>query len=333
MSRHFRRIPPRASAHDPGSDVADRILSGTVKEQMGPEWSAVQDLVRALRATDDGGTGKENEREAVAAIAAIVQRGDPPKKYRSRILRGSVSPVVVAVGLFAGGAIAAAATGSLPAPIQRVASRVMSQVGIDIPAPSAAAHPESVPLRAPEPTTRCGPVVPRCLPVARHPTTRHSTVISPGKRAPASEHRPSRGSGAVKKKSGASHSGGAKAGGSHGSGAVKKKGGASHSGGTKAGGSHGSGAVKKKGGAGHSGGARAGVTHSGGKVHKRTSAGHAGGLKKKGGGAKTGGSHGSGGGKSTNPPSGGGGKSTNPPSGGGGKSTNPPSGGGGKKGS
>ena len=307
MSRHFRRIPPRASAHDPGSDVADRILSGTVKEQMGPEWSAVQDLVRALRATDDGGTGKENEREAVAAIAAIVQRGGPPKKYRSRILRGSVSPVVVAVGLFAGGAIAAAATGSLPAPVQRVASRVMSQVGIDIPAPSAAAHPESVPLRAPEPTTRCGPVVPRCLPVARHPTTRHSTVISPGKRAPASEHRPSRGSGAVKKKSGASHSGGA-----------------------KAGGSHGSGAVKKKGGAGHSGGARAGVTHSGGKVHKRTSAGHAGGLKKKGGGAKTGGSHGSGGGKSTNPPSGGGGKSTNPPSGGGGKSTNPPSGGGGK---
>ncbi len=285
MSRHFRRIPPRASAHDPGPDVADRILSGTVKEQMGPEWSAVQDLVRALRSTDDGGTGKENEREAVAAIAAIVQRGDPPKKYRSRILRGSVSPVVVAVGLFAGGAIAAAATGSLPAPIQRVASRVMSQVGIDIPAPSAAAHPESVPLRAPEPTTRCGPVVPRCLPVARHPTTRHSTVISPGKRAPASEHRPSRGSGAVKKKSGASHSGGAKAGGSHGSGAVKKKGGASHS-----------------------GGARAGVTHSGGKVHKRTSAGHAGGLKKKGGGAKTGGSHGSGGGKSTNPPSGGGGK-------------------------
>ena len=329
MRRHFRRIPPAASAHESGPDLADRILSGSGKEQVSPEWSAVQDLVRALRATADGGTAKENERETVAAIAAIVQRGDRPKKYRSRILRGSVSPVVVAVGLFAGGAIAAAATGSLPTPVQRVASRVMSQVGIDIPTPSAAAHPESVPLRAPEPTPRCGPVVPRCLPVARHPTTRHSTVISPGKRAPASEHRPSRGSGAVKK-SGAGQSGGAKAGGSHGSGAVKKSGaghsggaktgvthrggavkkksGAGHSGGAKTGVTHGSGAVKKKNGAGHSGGAKAGVTHSDGKVHKKTSAGHAGGLKKKGGGAKTGGSHGSGGGKSTNPPSGGGGK-------------------------
>ena len=306
MRRHFRRIPPAASAHESGPDLADRILSGSGKEQVSPEWSAVQDLVRALRATADGGTAKENERETVAAIAAIVQRGDRPKKYRSRILRGSVSPVVVAVGLFAGGAIAAAATGSLPAPVQRVASRVMSQVGIDIPTPSAAAHPESVPLRAPEPTPRCGPVVPRCLPVARHPTTRHSTVISPGKRAPASEHRPSRGSGAVKK-SGAGHSGGAKTGVTHRGGAVKKKSGAGHSGGAKTGVTHGSGAVKKNG-AGHSGGAKAGVTHSDGKVHKKTSAGHAGGLKKKGGGAKTGGSHGSGGGKSTNPPSGGGGK-------------------------
>ncbi|MHB1886153.1 MAG: hypothetical protein ACYCVV_14330, partial [Acidimicrobiales bacterium] len=208
---------------------------------MGAEWSAVQDLVRALRATADSGTGQENERETVAAIASIVRRSNAPKKYRSRILRGSVSPVVVAIGLFVGGTIAAAATGSLPAPIQRVASRVMSHIGIDIPTPSAATHPKSAPLRAPYATSRCRPATPSCLPATHNPTARRGSALSPGKRAPQSRHRVTHGRGAVKHKGGATHGRGAvkhKGGATHGRGAVKHKGGATH----------GRGAVKHKGG-------------------------------------------------------------------------------------
>jgi len=105
MSRHFRRMSPGASGRESAADLAERILSGTEKEQLAPEWTAVQDLVRALRATAVAETAQENERETVAAIASIVRRSDAPKKYRSRILRGSVSPVVVAIGLFVGGTI------------------------------------------------------------------------------------------------------------------------------------------------------------------------------------------------------------------------------------
>jgi hypothetical protein len=142
-----RSDDPRADMVDVGrldAGTAERLLSGLMDpDDAPPALAGVAELVRALVAPPTR-VELAGEAAAVAAASAFVT---PPlervKRAASRSSRGRTGSsslrTKVASLAFAGtllGTTGLAAAGVLPDPVQEVAHRILSKVGIDVPGPS-----------------------------------------------------------------------------------------------------------------------------------------------------------------------------------------------------
>lgn len=115
--------------------TADRLVSGAVDVgDAPPEYRAVAVALHALREPPESwelvGGPAVAERIAATVVAARTERAAPPPRRRAS--RGRVALAsLVALGLALSGGLASA--GALPGPAQRVASAVLSKVGISVP--------------------------------------------------------------------------------------------------------------------------------------------------------------------------------------------------------
>ena len=117
------------------TDVLVDELMDVVEDASAP--AAYEPVVQVLTAVRKPATEAElaGELEAVALFRShITRRGtsatsDPARRCRRRV------PVIIAAGALSvvTATGAAAATGSLPEPVQRVAAEVLSKVGISVP--------------------------------------------------------------------------------------------------------------------------------------------------------------------------------------------------------
>lgn len=121
-----------ASSMDP--DTADALLGGVAV----PGFEELAAWLSAIR-PDPGGAGEPLERLAVDALthAGVPVRAAAPSGRRRMAARLLTAKAVAIAGTIAvGGAAAAAATGTLPAPVQAALARGLHHVGITIPATS-----------------------------------------------------------------------------------------------------------------------------------------------------------------------------------------------------
>ncbi len=118
----------------------DRILSGLVDPEDAPP--ELREVARLVRVAQGPASEAELSNAALFAteIAAVVRRSTAPAvspRWRGRVAKVvSAKVIALAVALVLGGGVAAAATGSLPAPIQRVVSDGLHHIGIAVPRPS-----------------------------------------------------------------------------------------------------------------------------------------------------------------------------------------------------
>ena len=120
-------------------DTADRLLAGRADVDGDGGLAPVAGLLAALR--EPGRSGELAGTNALLAqMAEVVRAGGsgishPSRRHRmlTQLITGKVAALAAAT-LFSAGA-AAAATGTLPDPIQRSVSHTFSHVGVDLPAP------------------------------------------------------------------------------------------------------------------------------------------------------------------------------------------------------
>ena len=116
--------------------TAEGLVSGAVDVgDAPPEYRAVAAVLQALREPPESwelvGGPAVAERIAATSVAARTERAATrPRRFASRT-RVAVASLVVALGLALSGGLASA--GALPEPAQRVASAVLSKVGISVP--------------------------------------------------------------------------------------------------------------------------------------------------------------------------------------------------------
>lgn len=132
-----------SSFDDEGGEMRDfeDLLAGLIgPDEAPPALREVARLVQAARspATSDELAGGEL---LAAQVAAVVRQAPLPGRnaspWRRRVVRlASVKVAGVAAAILLGGGVAAAATGSLPAPVQRVVARSLHHIGVSIPLPS-----------------------------------------------------------------------------------------------------------------------------------------------------------------------------------------------------
>ncbi len=137
MSRHDD--PSNDMTRFPSSADADRLLSGHLSPDDLPDEAAP--LARLLRGLEPGwAVDPFSERRVVSLMVAEILRGAPetaPSLLGSRSTRLSAKAGVLAfAAVLATGTAAAAATGSLPAGIQRAVSDALSHVSISVPRPA-----------------------------------------------------------------------------------------------------------------------------------------------------------------------------------------------------
>lgn len=132
----------RFSLSDP-----EALLSGKLSpEDAPPELAKVAGLIQAARAP---ASARElaGEDHLVAVIAAEVRRSAPAEvvvdNRRRRLIGQALSAKVIAAtaAVLLSGGVAAAATGSLPASVQRAVSHGLVHVGISVPDPAAHRSP------------------------------------------------------------------------------------------------------------------------------------------------------------------------------------------------
>src|SRR6266571_4797486 len=133
----MRRLP---RAHDArlalDEGTAERLLAGRLASaDLPPAYARVADLLAAAAAPPDA-EELAGEAAAVARFAAAA-RSRPVRLLhlnprRSHVLAKllTVKAAAVALGVLAAGGVAAAATGTLPAPAQQVAHAVLGKAGV-----------------------------------------------------------------------------------------------------------------------------------------------------------------------------------------------------------
>jgi hypothetical protein len=138
----MRRFP---SPHD-----ADRLLAGAVgSDDLPDEARGLAGLLSGLR-NAAAPTSSISEQTAIAAITTEIRSNTTrPTELRRRRTFASRVPAKAGVAAFAlvlvGGTAAAAATGSLPDPAQRIVSSALAHVNVSVPGPNehANAHASS----------------------------------------------------------------------------------------------------------------------------------------------------------------------------------------------
>jgi len=147
--------------------TAEGLVSGAVDVgDAPPEYRAVAVALHALREPPESwelvGGPAVAERIAATVVAARTERAAPPPRRRAS--RGRVALAsLVALGLALSGGLASA--GALPGPAQRVASAVLSKVGISV-RPETTIPSTTGPCRRPQSRSRrwslpCNRVRPR----------------------------------------------------------------------------------------------------------------------------------------------------------------------------
>src|SRR5581483_11651780 len=119
--------------------TADRLAGGAVTpEDAPPGWTGVAELLQAALSSAPAELEPVREAATVASMRAILLGHPVPvtptgrKQVLAKVLTIKVAALSGAVVL--GGGVAAAATGSLPAPAQDAVSSALSHVGISVPA-------------------------------------------------------------------------------------------------------------------------------------------------------------------------------------------------------
>jgi hypothetical protein len=113
-------------------DTAERILGGLAADDAPPDYAAVAALLVAT--TADDGSPAPGEQAALRAYRNMVHARATARARRRvhpwRTAAGRVAVFATASTLAIGGGVAAAATGSLPAPAQRVAHTILGGLGV-----------------------------------------------------------------------------------------------------------------------------------------------------------------------------------------------------------
>ncbi len=131
--------------------TADRLLSGVVAPEDAPP--GYRDVASVLRAASGDPTEAELARQTqtVAAMSAALGTGIARSRHgrhrSQRSLRAKVSAIALVAALALGTGLAFA--GTLPAAFQKVASGVLSDVGISVPNGQAASHSNDASTEAP----------------------------------------------------------------------------------------------------------------------------------------------------------------------------------------
>ena len=138
-------FPDEMSGYFVGEGTTDALLEGRVEPDEAPAGlQEVATLVLAARSLHaNGGLAGENSVSENSVVAAFIesvrapQATPAPVSPRPRRSAGRFSAKVAGTAaiLALGGAAAAAATGSLPAPLQAAVSRNLSHIGIGVPDP------------------------------------------------------------------------------------------------------------------------------------------------------------------------------------------------------
>jgi len=133
----------RPNSHTLDEDSASRMLQGTVHpDDAPPGYGSVAGLLAAASVlpTVDEDTAAATISAMVEAVRGAASTPQTPrrKSMLSKLLAGKALAAIGVVALTASGA--AAATGSLPDPVQNVVAGAVSHVGIDIPQPGDEGH-------------------------------------------------------------------------------------------------------------------------------------------------------------------------------------------------
>ncbi len=126
----------------------DDLLAGLIGPDEAPP--ALREVARLVRIARGPATGEElaGEKLLSAEVAAAVRQSLPlPARspWRRRVVRlASVKAAGLAAAILVGGGVAAAATGSLPAPMQRIVAKSLHHIGVSLPLPSKQANPPAV---------------------------------------------------------------------------------------------------------------------------------------------------------------------------------------------
>lgn len=125
-------------------ETADRLMAGRVAwEDAPPGYAPVVRLLDAacLEAAPEEG---DRERELVVAFALAVDSSLPPRRAAGPSMLSRARFVAATLAVTLGATAGLAATGSLPDPVQDIASSVLDELGISIPTPSdrAGARPD-----------------------------------------------------------------------------------------------------------------------------------------------------------------------------------------------
>jgi hypothetical protein len=122
-------------------DSASRLVQGLVHpDDAPPGYGAVAGLLNAAAQLPLAPVDEDSAAATVSAMVEVIRTAEPVpqtsrrKSMLGKILAGKALAAVAVIGLTATGA--AAATGSLPDPVQGVVSDTVSHVGLNIPHPN-----------------------------------------------------------------------------------------------------------------------------------------------------------------------------------------------------
>ena len=157
----FDEMPRRTAPTRLDDDTAARLLAGDLAPADAPPgYAAVATVLQAAAAPPRPAEldGEDAARAAFRRVGAAPRRGHPARVA-----------VLVAAGVLCLGGVAAAATGTLPRPVQSAAHDAFGSVGVSVPAPPPATR-STTPAPVPHlPVTTTPP--PRVVhPLPPHPT-------------------------------------------------------------------------------------------------------------------------------------------------------------------
>jgi hypothetical protein len=168
-----RRAPTLPRLDD---DTADRLLAGELPPlDAPPGYAPVATLLRAAAAPPRA-TELAPEDAARRAFVTARPAAAPPRRRRSTRLA-----VLVVAGVLCLGGVAAAATGTLPDPVQAAAHTALQSVGVSVPAPHSGAS-----VAKPAPPQHHTPVTPAPAPrrIPSPPLRRVPPSTAPHRDAP-----------------------------------------------------------------------------------------------------------------------------------------------------